>query len=57
MHKKPTYGIVKNRIIVPYYYDENLTGSLYVDLLQSSLIPDLIQFSGYSVFVFLFCSS
>lgn len=36
-------GIVRNTIIGPYFFDENLTGALYLDFLQNTLIPDLIQ--------------
>lgn len=36
-------GIVRNTIIGPYFFDENLTGALYLDFLQNTMIPDLIQ--------------
>lgn len=34
-------GIVRNRILGPYFFDENLTGDMYLEFLQQELIPTL----------------
>lgn len=36
-------GIVRNTIVGPYFFDENLTGALYLNFLQNKLIPDLTR--------------
>lgn len=36
-------GIVQNRVVGPYFFDQNLTGQLYLEFLQNRLIPDLID--------------
>lgn len=34
-------GIIDNRIIGPYFFEENLTGPRYLDFLQNFLLPEL----------------
>lgn len=36
-------GIVKNKIIEPYFFDGNVNGQNYLDFLQNVLIPTLVQ--------------
>lgn len=36
-------GIFQDRIIGPYFFNENLTGEIYLDFLQLELIPALAQ--------------
>lgn len=36
-------GIFQDQIVGPYFFDENLTGQMYLDFLQVELIPALAQ--------------
>lgn len=36
-------GVVNNRLLGPYFFDSNVTAERYLHLLQTSIVPDLIE--------------